>query len=235
MKIVKGIGKAVGKVFKSIKKAWKQVTSSTVGKIALAAAAIYFGGAAMGAWGSPGATAEASALAPVVDAVPTMAASMDPIAGNIIGQTVQAGTVESLKQGLSNMAIDFGMEKAKGGIISSFLKNPIVQQAIAGGVASAFAPDQMDLVREQQKQEERRRQMAYGGIGDINIGVRPAGQQNVSVQSPSLSSTPTAAPPTPYHQKDSLGNTLTNPYGVGTKSGIIARNMQRNQQLMGTI
>ena len=51
-KVVKGVSRAVSKVASGVKNVVKKVASSKIGKIALAAAAIYFGGAAlMGAVG----------------------------------------------------------------------------------------------------------------------------------------------------------------------------------------
>lgn len=51
-KVVKGIGRAIGKVVKGVVKAVKGFAKSTVGKVLIAAATVYFGGAAiMGAVG----------------------------------------------------------------------------------------------------------------------------------------------------------------------------------------
>lgn len=52
-KVVSGIGKAVGGIVKGVKKAFKAVTKSKIGKALMFAAAIYLGGAALGAWESP--------------------------------------------------------------------------------------------------------------------------------------------------------------------------------------
>ena len=46
-KVVKGIGRAIGSVVKGVAKAVKSVVKSPVGKILLAAATVYFGGAAL--------------------------------------------------------------------------------------------------------------------------------------------------------------------------------------------
>lgn len=51
--IIKGAVKAVKGIFKGIKKVFKKITSSTIGKVLLAAATIYLGGAAFGMWETP--------------------------------------------------------------------------------------------------------------------------------------------------------------------------------------
>lgn len=51
--IVKSIGKAVKKVASGVKKVYNKITSTTLGKVLLAGAAIYLGGAALGKWAIP--------------------------------------------------------------------------------------------------------------------------------------------------------------------------------------
>jgi|GEM_PF-2618264 len=53
-KLFKGVKKGIKKVFGAIKKIYKKITSTTIGKILLAAAAIYVGGVALGKWGAQG-------------------------------------------------------------------------------------------------------------------------------------------------------------------------------------
>lgn len=52
MKAISGIGKAVGSIAKGIGKAFKAVVKSPIGRVALLAAGVYLGGAAMGMWDS---------------------------------------------------------------------------------------------------------------------------------------------------------------------------------------
>ena len=52
-KLVKGIKKAASGIVRGVKKVFKKITSSTIGKIILLVIAIYLGGAAFGAWQSP--------------------------------------------------------------------------------------------------------------------------------------------------------------------------------------
>jgi hypothetical protein len=70
-KVAKGIGKAVSGVARGVKKVFNKVVGSKLGKIVLIAAAIYFGGVALGAWGGP----VAGAGAPVVTATPAWTAA----------------------------------------------------------------------------------------------------------------------------------------------------------------
>lgn len=57
-KVVKGVGRAISKVVKGVTNVVKKVAKSKIGKVLIAAAAIYFGGAAlMGAMGTSGAAA----------------------------------------------------------------------------------------------------------------------------------------------------------------------------------
>lgn len=66
-KVVKGVGRAIGKVVKGVAKVAKTIVKSKIGKVIIAAAAIYFGGAAllgaMGTAGGAGAAATAGAAA----------------------------------------------------------------------------------------------------------------------------------------------------------------------------
>lgn len=54
MKVVKKIGKAVKSAFKGVKKVFKEITSSKIGKTLLVAGAVFLGGAALGFWNVPG-------------------------------------------------------------------------------------------------------------------------------------------------------------------------------------
>jgi len=51
--LIKSVGRAVKKVVSGVKKVFKKIASSKIGKVILIAAAIYLGGAALGAWQSP--------------------------------------------------------------------------------------------------------------------------------------------------------------------------------------
>jgi len=51
--VVGAVGDVVGGVIDGVKKVFKEITSSTIGKVALLAGAVYLGGAAFGYWESP--------------------------------------------------------------------------------------------------------------------------------------------------------------------------------------
>ena len=53
--LVKGVKKVLSKVVSGVKKVFKKIASSKIGKVILIAAAIYLGGAALGAWSVPNA------------------------------------------------------------------------------------------------------------------------------------------------------------------------------------
>src|SRR5512139_1256079 len=64
-KAVKSIFKGIGKVFSAIGKGIKKLFSSKFGKILLIAAAVFFGGAALGLWATPFGAAAGTATAGV--------------------------------------------------------------------------------------------------------------------------------------------------------------------------
>jgi len=76
--IWKGIKKTTKKVFKKTKEYWDKFRKSAVGKVIMVAAAIYFGGVALGAWGGSGSTAM---LAADAAAATTEAAAIGSQAG----------------------------------------------------------------------------------------------------------------------------------------------------------
>lgn len=59
-KAIKSVFKGIGKVFKAIGKGVKKLFSSAFGKVLLVAAAVFFGGMALGLWASPFATTAAA-------------------------------------------------------------------------------------------------------------------------------------------------------------------------------
>lgn len=225
--LAKGVKKAFRSVSKFIKKAWKAVTSSTVGKVALAAAAIYFAwpaikGAFAGGGGAAGAGAGVteSTLLAGGDALAAGTAGAGAGAGTATAASTASGLAAPVSSGAglvnagqaanafnaAGSAVAAGQAAgglAKGaGIIGSFLKNPIVQQAVVGGIQGAFSPDEIDLMREQERIEKERQRRAFGGIGDIELGVRPAA---------------------PLPRRDNSGGLAYNSFAPG--AGLIGKNM----------
>ncbi len=89
-KVFKGIGKVVKNIGRGIKKVFKKVIKSKLFKIALVAVAVYFGGAALGLWGSGGAAAGAGAAA--VPGASTASAGLATTAASTAAPTVAATT-----------------------------------------------------------------------------------------------------------------------------------------------
>lgn len=98
-KAVKSIGRAIGKVVKGVVKVVKKVASSKIGKIILAAATIYFGGAAlMGAMG--GASAGTGFLGTISGAVQGAGAGISSAWSGLTG-AFTGGGLSSLGQGFT--------------------------------------------------------------------------------------------------------------------------------------
>lgn len=227
--VAKGVKKAFRSVSKFLKKAWTAVTTSDIGKVALAAAAVYMGGQAMGMWGGGGgagagagvgAGATESALLTGGDALAAGTAGAGAGAGTATAASTASGLAApvSTGTGLINAGQAAGAFNAAGsavaggqaagalakgaGIIGSFLKNPVVQQAVVGGIQGAFTPDEIDLMREQERIEKERQRRAFEGVGDISLGVRPAA---------------------PLPQRDNTGGLAYNSFAPG--AGLIGKNM----------
>lgn len=82
--LVKGVVKAVKGIFRGVKKIFKKITSSTIGKVLLAAVAIYLGGAAFGMWESPFASINGAFVSEAATA--TVGASTGLEAGAVAGE-----------------------------------------------------------------------------------------------------------------------------------------------------
>jgi hypothetical protein len=99
-KAIKGIVKGVAKVFKAVVSGVKKLFSSTFGKVLLVAAAVFFGGAALGFWASPfsatAATAGAGVGAETAAGMVTGAeATGGALAGGEIASGMAAGAAEA--------------------------------------------------------------------------------------------------------------------------------------------
>jgi hypothetical protein len=99
-KAIKGIVKGVAKVFKAVVSGVKKLFSSSFGKVLLIAAAVFFGGAALGFWASPfsatAATAGAGVGAETAAGMVTGAeATGGALAGGEIASGMAAGAAEA--------------------------------------------------------------------------------------------------------------------------------------------
>lgn len=91
-KIVKGIKKAVSGIVRGVKKVFKKITSSTIGKVLLAAAVIYLGGAALGHWAIPGKSAFATSINGSLSNVPFLGAGADAAGAAVNTAATTGGT-----------------------------------------------------------------------------------------------------------------------------------------------
>lgn len=123
-KVVKKVGRAISKVVKGVTNVVKKVASSPIGKVVTAAAAVYFGGAALaGAVG--GASAGSGVLGTVAGAVKGAAAG---ISNAWAGVTGAAGALAG-GQGLSAAG-----SSLSGGLTGAYSAGG---SAVAGGVVGA--------------------------------------------------------------------------------------------------
>jgi hypothetical protein len=122
-KAVKSVGRAIGKVVKGVVKTVKKVASSKFGKIILAAATVYFGGAAiMGAMG--GASAGTGFLGTLSGAVQGAGAGISSAWGGLTG-SLTGGGFSALGQGFT------GAYGAGSGAVTA--ANAAAVQAAGGG------------------------------------------------------------------------------------------------------
>lgn len=143
MKVIKGVGKAVKGLVKGVKKVFKKITDSKIGKALLIAATIYFGGAALGAWNSPFAsvngawtqagsmasrglsakgTAAVASSAPVVESAPAFVAG----GGDVAGATVANAATGGAAAGNTAAAANTATNAAKA--------NSLINQATGNGI-----------------------------------------------------------------------------------------------------
>lgn len=138
--VVGGVGDAVGGVVDAV----GDVASSDIGKVALAAAAIYFGVPAISAWGE-GAILGAATAAEAAGAASSLAAVQGAVAGMSYAELAAAGitaaeqatVIAGLSQGLSATAIASSLE-AGGGALSSIIGSGGADAAIGADTTSWF-------------------------------------------------------------------------------------------------
>lgn len=186
------MAKKIKSGLKSVARAVKKVASSKLGKVLLAAATIYVGGAALGAWKAAGPLAKvngilraggaaanagaagsagASAAASTATAFPAAANTAAGLTKSAIG----AATQEGAKKGIISAMME-GAGSAAASVGKAAIANPIPTAMVMQGAASMAAPDEIDIAREQDamrlKEEERRRAIADQNmqVGSIDMG-----------------------------------------------------------------
>ena len=105
-KAVKSVFKGIGKVFKAVAKGVKKLFSSKFGKILLIAAAVFFGGAAVGLWANPfAATAATTAAGTGASSAATMVTGAEAAAATGGGLAEVAGIPGAAASGLAEGAV----------------------------------------------------------------------------------------------------------------------------------
>ena len=133
-KLAKGFTKGVKKIFSGIKKFFKKVWDSKVGRVILIVAAVYFGGVALGAWNGFGAGGGAASAGETVlaggdvagtavggDVVGASFAGSGAEAGTsaLLGQTASSATGGAVPQAVSQGVATGGSEAVKSGIVET--------------------------------------------------------------------------------------------------------------------
>lgn len=172
-----GLFKALKTGFKSIKKAFKKVTSSKLFKAVLVAAAVYFtAGTILSAGGPAAAGGTAAGTAGSVAGEAAIGSSLSAASGGAVGGAAAGGGV-SAAQGLSAATqaagagaagtgaaagvAGAGANAAGGGLIGWIEANPKTTQIVAQGVGNMFQPDEIDVMRERARLASRN----YDGSG----------------------------------------------------------------------
>lgn len=155
-----GLRKALKKITKGLRKAAK----SKLGKVLLAGAALWAGGQILGRlWASAGSAGGT--------------AGVGAEAGSTVAKTALESTASSSSLPIHELA---SHGAAKEGIISKAIKgvggfiekNPMASSMMFNAVASATAPDEMELLEEQEK--IRRQKYRNMEVPD-SIGISPRG------------------------------------------------------------
>ena len=205
-KIIKGLKKIEKKIFKFTKKVFKKVASSTIGKVILAAVAIYTGGVLLGAWGSGGPLsglfgAWGGGAAATTAATASTGTTVAAAEGLTAAGMAEAAAAPLVTEGTLAAATNAGLTStfgavagtaaptvaASSGVLSSIgagIKaagtwaeaNPLLASTALKGVASALSPDEEDMLR-LQEDARRRRFSSLDNVGDIDLGIAPRAHQ----------------------------------------------------------
>lgn len=108
-KLIKGAVKGIKKIAKGIGKVFKKIASSTLGKVLIAAAAIYLGGAAFGLWNSPFSAVNGAFVKGAADT-----AAQQVVAGGVgeAGVAVEGGIGATAAEGAAGAEIAGGVGEA---------------------------------------------------------------------------------------------------------------------------
>jgi len=122
-KVVKGVARAVKKVVKGVANVVKKIAKSKIGKILIAAAAIYFGGAAL-MGGFKAASAGTSVLSGMGSGLSSAASGLSSAWGALTTGNV-AGAGSALKSGFMNTGVAAPITEAGSVVGSSLTTAPL--------------------------------------------------------------------------------------------------------------
>ncbi len=198
-KAIRTVGSGAKKIIKGVKKVFKKVASSTIGKVILAALVIYTGGVVMGAWGSTGpmsgiygawgggvATSAGGVTSAAAGAggVPSGASALSSVASAMPAATQAGGAGLIAAETAATVGTGIGavQQPAQGFLASAgetltgaadWMEKHKLATAIGfKGLSSALSPDEEDLIR-MQEESRKRRWSSLEGLSDMNFGVRP--------------------------------------------------------------
>lgn len=172
----------MSKVIKSIKKGVKKVMKSPIGKALMIAAAVYTGGAALGAWKAAGALAKINGVlkaGKLASAVKTGIGMMTGGGASSTGGAVATG-LNGTAQGASMNFLQSGgqvatqpgfLGRAVGGVTNFVEKNPVSSAMLLNAAASASSPNEVDMMYERDKidQAHLRRQNSNLNVSNVKI------------------------------------------------------------------
>ena len=158
------------KVFKSVKKVVSKVMESPIGKVALAAAAVYTGGAALGAWGAGAAGAASTASS--VGTITWNSARIGATAASSGGLFSGLGTVAKVAKAASSVA-------QIGGVLSGRPEEYSTALSTQGGTAVPQDPAGVEAQAAEAAEEEERRKRKGSGANILTspLGVSAEGRK----------------------------------------------------------
>lgn len=184
--------KKIKSVVRSIGKEIKRFAKSDLGKFALAAATIYVGGAALGAWKAAGPLAKvngilragsaaagaggaSTAASGTLGASAGVGASAGTAATGAIGAGATAGGTSAAASTAGKGIISAMMEGAKTAVTNTgawAMKHPLSAATALSAAGSMASPDEIDIMREREKEDAKRRarEDANLQVGSIDMG-----------------------------------------------------------------
>lgn len=161
-KVVKGVARGIRGIGRGLKKGFKKIVSSKLGKAVLIAVAIYFGGAALGAWNS---------AVPAVNGAWTAAGSQAAQTAAVGGATSSAATAaggSALAPGAGVLASGNGGLALAAPTAGQTIASSVIPEALGGATSTAAATAAPAVASAAPL-------MAPGGVGSAAEGVQRPG------------------------------------------------------------